>query len=167
MNLQDFTVIDFAVVAVALVIAIVIIKVVTKIVFKLILFGLVAGFVVFFLFYWRGGAINAGNGKILLYEWKQKYCIEKQDDIKCKCIIEPLLTDFSTKYSQSEIEEFKTNKVKEVRALLVSINKNKKEIKERLRKEGALDKWDEFIKEINSWNIDGEAKRIYNELNEN
>lgn len=161
------SIVDIAVIAGAIVVAFMILRFIGKLLARVVSIIFVAGFVIFVLFYWRGGVLDLGNKDFMLTELQEKYCDEAQyDEIKCNCIIEPLVQDIFSEYSTDEVIEFKENKLKSLKVILKSLSANNKQIMECLRENDALEKWDEFIYELEDTDIDQKFKRKWKELKE-
>lgn len=162
MNIESIIVL-----VIGIILAIVILRFITKILAKIIAFMIVAGFVIVVLFYWNGGLVNLGKENFILYELQKKYCIEKQDTIKCECIIEPLIADIESKYSENEIEELKENRLKSVQIIIQSIEDNRKQIKNCLEEKDSDHGWEDFIQDLKSLKLEKKVKGIIDKFKDN
>ena len=145
----------------AIIVGLIVLKFITKVIVKLVSFALVAGFVVFVLFYWNGGVLNTGNSGFMLDELEQKYCHEQVSEVKCNCIIEPISKDIRAKYSKQELAKLQQNKLKSVAIIGRTAVKHKKEIRDCLRANNALDEWDKFMKDLKNLDIENKLDKFF------
>ncbi len=89
------------------------------------------------------------NGIDSIDDLHNKYCenlSERNDSLKCVCIVQPIEEDFQSRFSQEEIDNM--NSLKFTAELSVSLVKKSKTIKEKLKENNALDLLDEFKQDI-------------------
>ncbi len=85
------------------------------------------------------------NGIDSIDDLHNKYCenlSERNDSLKCVCIVKPIEDDFNSRFTQEEIDDM--NSLKFTAELSVSLVKKSKTIKEKLKENNALDLLDEF-----------------------
>lgn len=83
------------------------------------------------------------------------YCQDKAD-VKCKCIVEPLLEDLKTRYTKEELIKINGDKIKSALAIAKSFNRNKENIQNCLMKNEAEDQLKDFMIEVFHVDIDPE-----------
>ena len=147
-------------IGIIIVVAIILIRFIAQIFFRFIGVLLLLGVAAYFLFFWNGGLLDVGNKDFILYELEEKYCRE-DNPVKCDCIIKPIKSDIESRYSSTQIAEFKKDKLKSFKVLYESVNRKKSEIKKCLEDKNALNIWDDFTKEIIGFDKDGELKKFY------
>jgi hypothetical protein len=157
MNTQNIIIL-----AIVIIVGIILLKVIARVFIKVLIFIAVAGAILYLLFFFRGGIVNKGEKRFILYEIQSKYCGEKQDTIKCECIINPLLVDLSAKYSKEEIAEISKNPLKTAETLLKLLNDNKKAIKACLKEKDADYAWDDFVNDLKSLKLVDKLKDVFN-----
>lgn len=121
---------NIIILGIVIVVAFLVIRFVTKVLAKVIAFLIVAAVVVYFLFYWDGGFISIGKKEFILYELEEKYCSEDGDNIKCECMIKPLLEDIRSKYTEEEIKSIGKDNRETIKILRKSIQENREVIRE-------------------------------------
>lgn len=85
------------------------------------------------------------NGINSIDDLHNKYCenlSERNDSLKCVCIVQPIEEDFQNRFSQEEIDNM--NSLKFTAELSVSLVKKSKTIKAKLKENNALNLLDEF-----------------------
>ena len=85
------------------------------------------------------------NGIDSIDDLHNKYCenlSERNDSLKCVCIVQPIEEDFQSRFTQEEIDDM--NSLKFTAELSLSLVKKSKTIKEKLKENNALDLLDEF-----------------------
>jgi len=89
------------------------------------------------------------NGIDSIDDLHNKYCenlSERNDSLKCVCIVQPIEEDFQNRFTQEEIDNM--NSLKFTAELSVSLVKKSKTIKAKLKENNALDLLDEFKKDF-------------------
>ena len=85
------------------------------------------------------------NGINSIDDLHHKYCenlSERNDSLKCVCIVQPIEDDFNSRFTQEEMDEM--NSLIFTVELSKSLVKNNKTIKAKLKENNALDLLDEF-----------------------
>jgi len=136
----------------------------TKVLFKLIGTLLVVGGLAFILFYWNGGLLDLGNKEFMMYELQDKYCGFMSSDVKCDCIIEPIMKDLKKEHSSKELRALQKNKVKALLLIVGSANRQKSKIMRCLKERDAVEKWDEFIEDLSDFRVDKELDKAFEKL---
>jgi len=89
---------------------------------------------------------------VSLKEFEAKKCFGKDmtrsDSIKCECIVQPLLKDFRSKYTEKELDELLANKELYLKELLSALKRNQKTIVKRLKEKEAIDFWNKMMKNL-------------------
>lgn len=147
-------------IVIGLIVLFIIIKFFTKVLAKIIAFVIVAGLILYILFYWNGGIINAGKEKFILYELQDKYCVEKLDTVKCECIIKPLINDIKANHTTEEILKLKDNRIKAFEILIESLNREKENIKQCLKENDSGFELDEFINDLKKFEIGKKIQKV-------
>ncbi len=164
---MEINITNVIIVSLAFITVILILKFIVKKLFKIIGFFIVVA--ALFAYLYTTGVISYNkDNKIMkkvketvkmdisLSDLKTKYCsgnLSKDDKIKCECIIEPLYKDLTSRFSNKELDDLKDNKLKLLRVFTETINRNKDEIKKRLKEKDASYLWDDFMSEIKSGKI--------------
>jgi hypothetical protein len=155
---------NIIIVTVLFIIGILLIRSVSRIIFKVFFIILLLGLLAYFLLFFRGGLLDLGNKEFILYELQEKYC--KGDDknqVKCNCIINPLLKEFNKKYSREEIQELSKNKAKSIKEILKTANAKKAEIKTCLTENKSESLWKDFVKDVKKIDVKDKLKQIFQE----
>jgi len=126
---------------IGIVIIFLVIKFAKKIFTALLIIIAIAGLsVAGYIYYYNMNSIN---------DLHEKYCenvSNKNDSLKCVCIIKPLEDDFSSRFTKEEIDNM-TNVIF-IKELSISVVKKRKIIKEKLKENNALYLFDEFKKDF-------------------
>ncbi|MCF6365635.1 MAG: hypothetical protein L3J35_05470 [Bacteroidales bacterium] len=126
---------------VAVVLLILIIKFAKKVIKFVLITVLVVGLGIYaFLFL---------NGINSIDDLHNKYCenlSERNDSLKCVCIVQPIEDDFKSRFTQEEMDEM--NSIKFTAELSLSLVKKSKVIKAKLKENNALNLLDEFKKDF-------------------
>ena len=89
---------------------------------------------------------------VSLKEFEAKHCLggemTRPDSIKCECIVQPLLKDLRSRYSEKELDELITNKELYLKELLSALKRNKDTIVKKLKEKGAIDFWNKMVKDL-------------------
>ncbi len=157
---------NIIILGVVIVLAVIVIKFVTKFLAKLIAFLIVAGLIFYALFYWDGGILSLGNEDFMLYELRQKYCIEEEDKTKCDCLIQPLIDDVESKYSPEEIQRFRRNKIKSINIITSSIRSKRVEIRQCFKENKSDKSLEENLEEIKNKMLRKKLKDLLEEEEE-
>jgi len=155
---------DWFVIIVAIIIGFLVIRFIAEVLIKIIGSIIVIGFAVYLLFFWNGGLLDLGNKDFMLFELKEKYCDSNYNEVKCNCIVMPIYNEIQTKYTEQQINEFKTNKIKSITIIFETLIHKRSEIHECLKQNNALQAWDEFIDEFRSFDTDNKFSKTYEEL---
>ena len=83
------------------------------------------------------------------------YCKDKAD-VKCKCIVEPLLEDLKTRHTKEELNKINGDKIKSALAIAKSFGRNKENIQNCLIRNEAEDQLKDFMIEVFHVDIDPE-----------
>jgi hypothetical protein len=104
------------------------------------------------------------NKEFILYELREKCCKgDDEDQAKCNCIINPLLEEFSKKYSREEIQELSKNKAKSIKEILKTADANKAEIKTCLKENKSESLWKDFVKDVKKIDVKDKLKQLFQE----
>ncbi len=155
---------NFIIIAAVIVLAFIVLKFIARVIFKLISFIIVVILAVYLLFYWNGGFLDLGNHDFMLYELEKRYCNNQVDEVKCDCIIQPLLIDINEQYDDAEIEEAKKNKILSLKMIAKSMARKRTEIKDCLSKNGADSVWSSFINEIKEYEMENKIDETLDKI---
>lgn len=149
------------IIALAVIVGFAILRFLSKIFLKIIGFLLIVVLALYLLFYWEGGLLDLGNREFMLVELEQKYCIEKQDTIKCQCIVQPVLRKINRQYTVQELDEMKSNKIRSLRIILSTALDEKAEINACLKEHNASGKWKEFLQDLKQFEFDSDMDSLF------
>lgn len=89
---------------------------------------------------------------VSLKEFEAKHCggenMTRSDSIQCECIVQPLLKDFRSRYSEEELDALLNDKDQYLKELLSALNRNKDEIVKKLREKNAIGFWNKIMKNL-------------------
>ena len=89
---------------------------------------------------------------VSLKEFDIKHCkgseMTRADSIQCECIVQPLLKDLRSKYSEKELDELIDNKEIYLKELLAALNRNKDVIVKKLKEKKAIGFWNKMMKNL-------------------
>ncbi|MEN8119176.1 MAG: hypothetical protein ABFS35_02470 [Bacteroidota bacterium] len=89
---------------------------------------------------------------VSLKEFEAKHCkgseMTRSDSIQCECIVQPLLKDLRSKYSEKELDELLTNKDQYLKELLAALNRNRETIIKKLKEKKAVEFWNKMMKNL-------------------
>ncbi len=89
---------------------------------------------------------------VSLTEFEAKKCfgseMTRSDSIKCECIVQPLLKDLRSKYSEKELDELLTNKEEYLKELLAALKRNQHVIAKKLKEKDATDFWNKMVRSL-------------------
>jgi hypothetical protein len=150
--------------AIIIIIGYLLLRTISKVFFKILFIIFLIGALVYILLFYRGGLLDLGNKEFILYELQEKYCTgEDKDQVKCECIINPLLKEFNKKYSGEEIKELQKNKAKSIKEILKIANVNKEKINACLKENKSESVWKDFIKDVKKIDVKDKIKQIFQE----
>ena len=129
-----------------------VIKMVTKFAFRVFGIAVIAVVGLGYLYFYTDYFEEHQDNLIILTEFEAKHCLggemTRSDSIKCECIVQPLLIDFRSKYSEAELDELMANKELYLKELLAALNRNKNVIVKNLKDKNAIDFWNKMVKNL-------------------
>lgn len=151
-------------IAIAVVMILAIIKFVTKVIVKVIGVAVILVVGGYFLLFFNGGLLNVGNERFILDDLQAKMCTSDPMSPKCDCIINTLQADIYGTYSKTELEKLQKNKLRSLKVIVQSLNRNKANIQHCLKERKALDVWYEFIDDLKSNDKDKKMMHSFDDL---
>ena len=118
------------------------------------------------------GKMDMSNFKVSASDFKlmdmnELYCGENGiDKVICDCIVKPLDEKLHARYTASEIEDLKKNKMLWLKEIYSILKEHKGDFKRRLQEQGAEGKWDDFVNQFIGIGIDMQAEKAFGELKE-
>lgn len=146
--------------------AFIVLRFVVKIIAKIIAFLVILVLIGYLLFFWNGGLLDLGNKDFMLNELEQKYCVEQKDEVKCDCIVKPLINDIEDKYTAEEITQMQERKLKSLRVIVQSLKENKTEIQQCLKERNAEGVWKDFLQDLKNTDVKNEIQEAIDEVAE-
>lgn len=154
-------------IALAIIVGALVIKLLTKLVFRVFGIAIIAviglGYLYFYTDYFEthqeNKVVKAVEKQIekhiqlaSLIDFEKKHCLgkglSKSEQIKCECIVEPLLKDLRSKYSDKELRELMADKDAYLKELLAALQRNKDIILHKLKQKQATEYWNKMVKEL-------------------
>ena len=154
-------------IALAVIIGALVIKLITKLVFRVLGIAIIAVVGLSYLYFYTDYFQNNQDNKIVnavenqiekhiqlvsLIDFEKKYCNGKQhsrlDSIKCECIVQPLLKDLRSKYSEQELKALIANKETYLKELLSALKRNQQTIINKLKQRQATELWNKMVKDL-------------------
>jgi hypothetical protein len=151
------------VISAAIVLLFLLIRFVTKILAKVLAVVLILAAAAYFLFIWNGGLLNMGSEEFLLYELKDKYCMEENEAVKCECIIDLLLSDVQSRYTAEEIDEIRKSRMETMKVLKESVDLQKDQIELCLKNHDADITLDDFLEDLKNLKLGKKLKEMVQE----
>lgn len=158
---------DFITVAIVVVIGILVLKLLSKLVFRVAGIAIFAVIGIAYLYFYTDYFEEHQDNKVVkaienqiekhiqlvsLIDFEKKYCKgnerSKSDIIKCECIVEPLLKDLRSKYSDKELKELMQNKEVYLKELLAALKRNQEVILKKLKQRQAIELWNQMVKDL-------------------
>lgn len=157
---------DILVVIGGIIVLILILKFIGQVVVRILTILIVVLFIVYVLFFWRGGILDVGNTDFILIEMQQKYCEgSSYDAVTCDCIIKPLIEEIENEYTNDQIVKLQTDKIQSLTVILKSLNTNKTEIINCLSENNSLEKFDDFVDELHNLDLKNELRETWQKIN--
>jgi len=140
-----------------------VIKLITKFAFRVFGIAVIAVLGLGYLYFYTNYFEEHQDNKIVqtiekhinvvsLKEFEAKHCngseMTRADSIQCECIVQPLLKDFRSKYSEEELDELLENKDMYLKELLAALNRNKDVIVKKLKEKNAIEFWNKMVKNL-------------------
>jgi len=154
-------------IAVAIIVGIMVIKLLTKLVFRVLGIAIIAAVGLGYLYFYTDYFENHQDNKIVkavenqiekhiqlasLIEYEKKHCNGKEqtksDSIKCECIVQPLLDDLRSKYSNEELQALMKDKDAYLKELLAALKRNQDFIIHKLKQRQATKFWNEMVQDL-------------------
>ncbi len=90
---------------------------------------------------------------VSLKEFETNNCLgidemTRSDSIKCECIVQPLLKDLRSRYSEKELDDLLADKELYLKELLSALKRNKDIIVKKLKEKGAINFWNKLMKDL-------------------
>ncbi len=158
---------DLIAIILVIIVGALVIKMLTKLVFRVAGIAIIAviglGYLYFYTDYFEdhqdNKVVKAVENQIekhiqlvSLIDFEKNYCKgnerSKSDLIKCECIVEPLLKDLRSKYSDKELKALMQNKDAYLKELLAALKRNQAIILKKLKQRQATEFWNQMVRDL-------------------
>ncbi len=158
---------DLMAIVLVIIVGALVIKMLTKLVFRVAGIAIIAVIGLGYLYFYTDYFEDHQDNKIVksvenqiekhiqlvsLIDFEKNYCKgnerSKSDLIKCECIVEPLLKDLRSKYSDKELKALMQNKDAYLKELLAALKRNQAIILKKLKQRQAIEFWNQMVRDL-------------------
>jgi len=158
---------NLIVVVIAVVIGALLIKTLTKLVFRVAGLAIIAVIGLGYLYFYTNYFENHQDNKMVkavekqiekhiqlasLINFEKNHCKGKEktraDSIKCECIVQPLLDDLNSRYTDEELINLMNDKDRYLKELLAALKRNQDFILRKLKQRQATQFWNEMVQDL-------------------
>ena len=145
------TLIIIVIAAILMVLAIKILKRIAKTIFSVIIVAAALSVIYLYTDTFEEMGLIKSDFAFSIDEFQNSYCANQNnfhDSIKCKVIVEPIVSDLKKRYTAAQLEKMEHDKKEILNALRISVQNQKPFIHEKLKELNALHLWNDFLSDM-------------------